>query len=558
MRRRCSGGWGMAEAFDLEAHKQAMRDAGWWEDKTADDHLEAAIAAHPERKAVVAYRKDARYETPVKVMTYAELGEAVAQAAGSFRAMGIGPGDVVGVMLPNWWEFVVAVLALGRVGAVPNPLMHIFREHELRFMLGFAEAKAILIPKHFRNFDYGPMLDKLQAELPALKYVIEVDGEERSFDNLVMKSGAAPVSAAEGTPVDPGEMAVLMYTSGTTGEPKGVMHCFNTLFACTKSLSTRFGLGDAEVVFGCTPFGHMTGYAAVMFQALYLGSTIVMMDVWEPEDAIAIMRREGATHMPGATPFLADMCRVILEGGKAPNLRTYLCGGAQIPPVVIENARKLLGLGASSLWGMTEGLSGSLTEPEKADTHSATTDGRAVDGVELLVADENLNPMPTGETGRLYFRGAQQFLGYYKKPGLDGRGPEGWFDTGDLAYMNDEGYIRIDERSKDIIIRGGENVPVVEIETVIYSHPRVVDAAIVGYPDVRLGEKGCAFLTLNDGGTFDMKELCAWMQEKGVAKQYWPEAVEVIETMPRTASGKIQKFVLKDLAKKHSNITTDA
>lgn len=547
----------MAKAFDLEAHKQAMRDAGWWQDKTPDDLLGTAIKAHPDRKAVIAYRQDAGYDTPVRVMTYAELGEAVAQAAGSFRAMGIGRGDVVGLMLPNWWEFVVAALALGRVGAVPNPLMHIFREHELRFMLGFAEAKAILIPSHFRNFDYGPMLDKLQAELPHLEHVIKVDGGARSFDRLVMGSGAEPVPATEGTPVDPAEMAVLMYTSGTTGEPKGVMHCFNTLFACTKALGARFGLGDSEVIFGCTPFGHMTGYAAAMFQTLYYGGTMVLMDIWEPEAAVRMMVREGATHMPGATPFLADICRVVAEGAEKPPLRTFLCGGAQIPPVVIENARKLLGLGASSLWGMTEGLSGSLTEPEKADIYSATTDGRALEGVELLIADENLNPVPQGETGRLYFRGAQQFLGYYRKPGLDGRGPEGWFDTGDLAFMNADGYIRIDGRSKDIIIRGGENVPVVEIESVLYSHPRIADAAIVGYPDARLGEKGCAFVVLTEGD-FAMQDLRDWMQDKGVARQYWPEAVEVIAAMPRTASGKIQKFQLKAQAAKYSDVTTDA
>lgn len=548
----------MSEGFDLVAHKQAMRDAGWWQDKTLDDLLEAAIAKHPERKAVVAYRQDAGYDAPFHTLTYAELGDAVAQAAGSFRAMGIGPGDVVGVMLPNWWEFVVASLALGRIGAVPNPLMHIFRERELRFMLGFAEAKAILIPHSFRGFAFGPMLDGLRADLPHLQHVIEVGGDSRDFADLVMNSGAAPVSAAEGTPVATDEMAVLMYTSGTTGEPKGVMHCFNTLTACVTALGKRFGLGDDEVVFGCTPFGHMTGYAAAMVQALYFGGTLVMMDVWEPKAAVAIMVREGATHMPGATPFLADMCRVVSEGAEKPALRTFLCGGAQIPPVVIENARSMLGLGASSLWGMTEALSGSLTEPEKAHLHSASTDGRAVEGVELLIADEDLNPMPVGETGRLYFRGAQQFLGYYKKPGLDGRGPEGWFDTGDLAYMNADGYIRIDGRSKDIIIRGGENVPVVEVEAVLYSHPRVADAAIVGYPDARMGERGCAFLTLKDDAPFTMETLCAWMKEKGVAKQYWPEALEVLDTMPRTASGKIQKFVLKDQAARHSDVTAEA
>lgn len=543
----------MSGQFDLVAHGKTMREQGWWQDRNLDDLLGDAIARFPAKKAIVSYRMDKGFEAPAKVMTYEELGTAVAKAAGAFRDMGIGKGDVVAIMLPNWWEFVVSAYALGRIGAIPNPLMHIFRERELRFMLGFADTKAIIIPKSFRGHDFESMLDGLKPELPRLQHIIVVDGDEkRSFDGLVMKSKAAPIPASQGTPPAPDEMAVLMYTSGTTGEPKGVMHCFNTLLACSKALGTRFGLDADDVHFGSTPFGHMTGYAAVMIQALYYGSTVVMQDVWEPKAGVAIMVREGVTHMAAATPFLADICRAVSDGAEAPKLTTFLCGGAQIPPVVIDNARKLLSLDVSSLWGMTESLAGTLTEPEKSVEKSASTDGRAVDGVELLIADENLKPVPTGTTGRLYFRGSQQFLGYYKKPGLDGRGPEGWFDTGDMAYMDEDGYIRIDGRTKDIIIRGGENVPVVEIESILYGHPRVADVAVVGYPDKRMGERGCAFLVLKEGEAFSMDELQEWMGKSGAAKQYWPEAIEIIGVMPRTASGKIQKFVLREKAAKYS------
>ncbi len=545
----------MSDGFDLAAHARAMRTAGWWQDRTFDDLLESAIAASPLKKAVVAYRKDRGFDIPAKVMTYAELGDAVAQAAGSLRALGIGRGDVIGLMLPNWWEFVVAAFAACRIGAVPNPLMPIFRERELRFMLGFAETRAILIPKSFRGHDFPQMIERLRPELSALQHVIVVDGDgPQSFDRIVMNSGAAPVPAAAGTPADPGEMALLMYTSGTTGEPKGVMHCFNTQVACVTALGNRLGLTPEDVHFAVAPFGHMTGYTAMMLQGIHCGGTLVLQDVWEPEAGVAIMAREGATHMAAATPFLSDICNVIAKGGPVPGLRTFLCGGAQIPPVVIERARQMMNLGVSSLWGMSESLAGSLTEPERAQEKSATTDGRAVEGVELLIADADLNPLPQGETGRLWFRGAQQFLGYYKRPGLDGRGPEGWFDTGDLAYMDPEGYIRINGRSKDIVIRGGENIPVVEIEAILYRHPRVTDAAIVGYPDRRMGERACAFLVLADRAPFTMEDLRAWMEGSGAARQYWPEAVEVIETMPRNAAGKIQKFLLKEQAAKYAAI----
>jgi len=541
------------QKFDRAAHAKAMRAEGWWQDLTFDDLLDRAIAADPNKPALISYRHDAGYAAPVRTISYIDLGDAVAKAAGAFSAMGIGKGDVVAIMLPNWAEFVIASYALTRIGAIPNPLMHIFRERELRFMLKFADTKGIVIPKSFRGHDFEAMLEGLRPELPDLKNVIVVDGAgANSWENAITKSPAKPLAAADVARIDPGAMCVLMYTSGTTGEPKGVMHCCNTMIACVKSLGDRFGLTPSDVHIGSTPFGHMTGYTAVMVQALYYGSTVVMMDVWDGAAATEIMVRDGVSHMAGATPFLADICRVVGAGSPAPKLSTFLCGGAQIPPPVIANATKLLNLRVSSLWGMTESLAGTLTEPERAFEKSATTDGRAVDGVELLIADEDLAPLPTGETGRLYFRGSQQFLGYYKKPGLAGRGAEGWFDTGDLAYMDAEGYIRIDGRSKDIIIRGGENVPVVEIEAMFYAHPDVVDAAIVGYPDPRMGERGCVFLALKDGASFTMDDVIALMSKNGAAKQYWPEALEIIPAMPRTASGKIQKFILKDQAAKHA------
>ena len=540
-------------AYDWAAHCARMRATGLWQDLTIDDLLARAIAQAPDKPALVAYRADAGWDAPVRRITHAELGALVEKAAGALRARGIGPGDVVAIMLPNWWEFVVAAYACNRIGAIPNPLMHIFRERELRFMLKFSDTKAIFVPQNFRGFDFPAMLAGLRAELPALQHVIVAGGSGPDSFDALLTGAAAPVPIGQGHRIDPTAPCVLMYTSGTTGEPKGVMHCYNTLIACNNALAGRFGHTADDVHIGAAPFGHMTGYAAIMLQGLSRASTVVLQDVWDGAAATGIMVREGVTHMAGATPFLADICRVVTEGAPAPGLRTFLCGGAQIPPVVIENARKLLGLNVSSLWGMTEGLSGSLTEPERAAEKSATTDGRALEGVELLIADENLNPMPTGKTGRLFFRGTQQFIGYYKRPGLCGRGPEGWFDTGDLAYMDAEGYIRIDGRSKDILIRGGENVPVVEIEGILYRHPAVQDAAIVGYADDRMGERGCAFVVLKPGQSLSFDEMQAWMSQHGAAKQYWPEQLECIPAMPRTASGKIQKFVLREQAAKYAN-----
>ncbi len=231
-------------------------------------------------------------------------------------------------------------------------------------------------------------------------------------------------------------------------------------------------------------------------------------------------------------------------------MRTFLCAGAPILPVLIERALKSLGIPVSSLWGMTESLTSTLTEPERASEKSSTSDGRAVTGVEVKVVDQEGKILPTGQTGTLKVRGAQMFLGYFQRTDLQTFDDAGWFDSGDLAFTDAEGYIRINDRTKDVLIRGGENVPVFEIEALLYKHPALAEVAIVGYPDARLGERSCAFVVVRPGSMFDLASAQSYTAQCHVAKQYWPEQVEVLGTLPRTPSGKIQKFVLGELALK--------
>ena len=547
-----------AQAFEPAAHARAMRDAGFWLDKTIDNFLVDAVTRTPDKPAIVAYRAD--QPEPVR-LSYQQLADKVALAAGALRGLGVGPGDVVALQLPNWWEFVVTALACGRIGAVVNPLMPIFRERELEFMLGFAEAKVLVVPASFRNFDHEAMAERLKRELPKLEHVLVVDGTGAGAFDRVLLQGQMRVEAASGSAgagagsaLDPGELAVMMFTSGTTGSPKGVMHSCNTLLACNTALAERFGLGSDDVLFACSPVGHMTGYAAVLVLGVYLGSTIVLQDIWEARRGTAIMAAEGVTYTAASSPFLSDICNAVAEGAPKPeHLRSFLCGGAPIPPVLIERAASELDLKVCSLWGMTESLSSTLTEPSRAADKSATSDGRALAGVEVRIVDFDGQPLAQGESGRLLVRGAQMTLGYYKRPDLDTFDAQGWFDTGDLGCMDDEGYIRINGRTKDVLIRGGENVPVVEIEALLYKHPAVLMAAIVGYPDDRLGERACAFVELRPDAVLTLADVQAYMAECRVAKQYWPERVEVVPALPRTPSGKLQKFILKERAKDYRN-----
>ncbi|MCK1480767.1 AMP-binding protein [Bradyrhizobium sp. 197] len=521
----------------------SFREAGYWLDKSVDQLLTEAAARAPDKVAIVADRAD-REQAPR--FTYAELARLADRAASSLLRLGVGRGDVVTVQLPNWWEFVVTAFACGKVGAVMNPVMPILRERELLYILNFCEAKVFIVPKSYRGFDYAAMAQGMRPDLPHLKHVIVADGEdETGFERMLLSSEPGRLPAG----LRPDDMAVLMFTSGTTGEPKGVMHSSNSLIACCKALSGRFGLDAGDVLLVASPVGHMTGYAAIVLLSVYLGGTMILQDIWEARRGVNLMAREGVTYTAASTPFLSDICDAVKAGAPDPSsLRSFLCGGAPIPSVLIGRAADELGLTVCSLWGMTEVLSGTLTEPACAAEKSAQTDGRAQDGMEVRIVDTKGQLVPTGESGRLLVRGAQMFKGYYKRPELPTFDGDGWFDSGDLAYMDKDGYIRISGRVKDILVRGGENVPVVEIENLLYKHPAVSAVAVVGFPDARLGERGCAFIVPRAGSTIDLAAVQSYLSEARMAKQFWPERVEIVAELPRTASGKIQKFKLREFA----------
>jgi cyclohexanecarboxylate-CoA ligase len=530
-------------AAKLDRSQASFREAGYWLDKSVDQLLAEAAARAPDKIAIIADRTD---RDRASRFTYGELVKLADRAASSLLRLGVGHGDVVTVQLPNWWEFVVTAFACSKIGAVMNPVMPILRERELLYILNFCQAKVFIVPKSYRGFDYAAMAQGMRAELPHLKHMIVADGEgETSFDRMLLSAAADKLPAG----LRPDDTAVLMFTSGTTGEPKGVMHTSNSLIACCKALSERFGLDSSDVLLVASPVGHMTGYAAIVLLSVYLGGTMILQDVWEARRGVGLMASGGVTYTAASTPFLGDICDAVKAGAPQPkSLRSFLCGGAPIPSVLIERAADELGLKVCSLWGMTEVLSGTLTEPARAAEKSASTDGRPLEGMEVKIVDTEARPAPAGESGRLLVRGAQMFKGYYKRPELPTFDSEGWFDSGDLAYLDEDGYIRISGRVKDILIRGGENVPVVELENLLYKHPAISAVAVVGFPDPRLGERGCAFIVPRGGSTIDLAAVQAYLGEARMAKQFWPERVEIVAELPRTASGKIQKFKLREAA----------
>ncbi|WP_315801465.1 cyclohexanecarboxylate-CoA ligase [Bradyrhizobium sp. SZCCHNS3002] len=540
------------DAVLLGPRRAASIANGHWHDRTINDDLDACLATCPDKIALTAVRLDT---DTVRRFTYREMAALADRMAIGLSRLGVGRNDVVAMQLPNWWQFTLLYLACSRIGAVINPLMPIFRERELSFMLRHGEAKVMIVPKTFRNFDHEAMLRGLMPELPSLARLVVIGGGGADdFDALLtvpewetaVDANAILGSARPG----PDDITQLIYTSGTTGEPKGVMHSANTLMANIIPYAQRLKLGADDVVLMASPMAHQTGFMYGLMMPIMLKASAVLQDVWEPNRAVDLIRAEKATFTMASTPFLTDLTRTVTETGKpVPSLRSFLCAGAPIPGPLAEQAQAGLGAKIVSAWGMTENGAVTLINLDDDDKLASTTDGCPLPGVELKVVDADGKPLPPRQSGKLLVRACSNFGGYLKRPQWNGTDAEGWFDTGDLAYITPAGYIRISGRSKDVIIRGGENIPVVELEALLYKHPAVAQVAIVAYPDERLGERACAVIVPKAGQTIDFSGMVEFLKSHKLAIQYIPEKLIVRDAMPSTPSGKIQKFRLRDMLK---------
>lgn len=540
------------DAILIQPRRANMIGKGFWHDRTINDDLDACLAECPDKIALTAVSLDTG---TTKRFTYRELAVMADRIAVGLVRLGVRKNDVVSCQLPNWWQFTLTYLACSRIGAVMNPLMHIFRERELSFMLAHGESKVAIVPKTFRGFDYEQMVNGIRAKLPALKHLLVVGGSgPDSFEaRLSGPSWEREPDAQEILTRDrpgPDDITQLIYTSGTTGEPKGVMHTANTLMANIVPYAQRLHLSSEHVVLMASPMAHQTGFMYGLMMPVMLRAGVVLQDIWEPKKAIEVIRAESVTFTMASTPFLTDLSKTVAESGSGvPSLQIFLCAGAPIPGPLVEQACAALGAKIVSAWGMTENGAVTTTRLEDADERSVNTDGCPLPGMEVRAVDADGSDVPIGEVGSLLVRGCSNFGGYLKRPEWNSTDADDWFDTGDLARLDADGYIRISGRSKDVIIRGGENIPVVEIESLLYRHPAVAQVAIVAYADERLGERACAFVVTKPEQQFDMPTMVEFLKSHQMAIQYIPERLIVHEAMPVTPSGKIQKFKLREMVK---------
>ena len=418
------------------------RAEGHWRDRTLLDYFDEAVARKPDAVAVVARRVEDGGET---TLSWRQLKRLSDRMALGLHAHGLGRGDVLAFQLPNWWQFYCLHIACLRLGVCSNPLMPIFRERELSFMLDFADAKALVTPGVFRGHDHAAMARELRPSLPKLEhlFVIGDNFEAALLDPELEREVDAGAVFAAGRP-EPDEVIQLLYTSGTTGEPKGVMHTSNTLLAMVMSYVERIGLGEDTAILMGSPLAHQTGFMYGLILSPVLGAKTCYLDIWQPEAALSLIRDEAVTFTMGATPFLADLTNSpVLDRYDISSLETFVSAGAPIPRVLVERASERLGCFVHSGWGMTENGFGSGTRKSDPPERVFGTDGCAVSCLEVRVVGEDGSPVPDEEEGRLQVRGAGQFVGYLKRPERYDTDGDGWFETGDNARMDADGYIRI-------------------------------------------------------------------------------------------------------------------
>jgi cyclohexanecarboxylate-CoA ligase len=466
--------------------------------------------------------------------------------AAGLRGLGVGAGDVVAYQLPNWWEAAVVFLAAARAGAVVNPVLPIFRERELRFILGQSGARVLVAPGRFRERDYPAEIAALRRELPALEHVVVARGEAPAgmspFDSLL---DAAPDAAP--LRVDPGALLMLMYTSGTTAEPKGVLHTHETLAAEVTSLERVHGLGPADSTLMPSPLTHISGVVHGILAPALLGTSAVLMERWDAALGLELIARERVTYMVGAPTFLRDLAdhprRAEFDLG---SLRLFSCGGAEVSADLIRRARLSLGCVAKRVYGSTEFPTITTTDADDADTMGIETEGRPIEPVRLRIADAEGNPVATGVDGEVQARGPERFVGYTDAAlTAEAFTADGWFRTGDLGRVDAGGYLRITGRIKDIVVRKGEKFSARELEELIARHPAVAEAAVVALPDRESGEIACAVVSLRPGSRLALEELASFLTAAGLARQKLPERLEIMGELPHTESGKVQKAAIR-------------
>lgn len=523
---------------------------------TGSGHWNNLIIAHNAAEMAVRFSNDVALVDGTTIRTHAQIFEEALRLAEWFRSNGLQPGDVISFQLPNWWETVTINLAACISGLIVNPIVPIYRDAEVEYILKNSESRIFFIPEVFRSINYVEMVDKLRPLLPNLETIVVVRGQATRDDfvcygdwnegNLLASMGVDPSKPPE---LDPNTIKMLLYTSGTTGRAKGVLHSHNAIQAEIAAVTKFWDLTKDDVILMPSPVTHITGYIYGIELMSAIGCKLVYMDKWNADHAVDLIAEHEVTFSIGATPFLVELVTALEKRGESSaSLRLFACGGAPVAPEVIRRAQAVLpNCLAFRVYGSSEAptVTAGVASGDPVEL-GATTDGCILNYEVKIVDPVTGERLRDGTEGEILVRGPELMLGYAEwQDTLDAFDDEDYFRTGDLGFISHERYITISGRKKDLIIRGGENISAKEVEDVLHNHPAIAEAAVVAMPDERLGETPVAYVVLRKGKSVAFEELKAFLEEAKLARQKFPERLFILAEMPRTASGKILKHVLR-------------
>lgn len=534
--------------------RDEILDASGWKVRRGPDDTASirTVAELAWEKAKLTPERVACYFDDEPPITYKSIVTETESLCRSLAHYGLMAGDTISFQLPNWRESVVINLAAAALGLVVNPISPIYRGAELRFILTDARSKVVFIPSKYRSTDYARLLEVLRPEIPELQHVFIVRGAatENSYEDLIRagrgRSHAMPK-------VNPNSVKMVMYTSGTTGPAKGVLHSHRSIAETHIDYRQIWEVTDEDVMLMPSPVTHGTGYILGLEIPFYTEASVVFMERWDPARAVQLIEERKATLCAGATVFLQDLVDAATDvKSRLPSMRLFSCGGAAVSPELIyRSAEAMERCRAMRVYGSTEAPLVTKGSPGRADLGlAAETDGK-ISKFDVKVVDLSGKSVPAGESGEVLVRGPPLMIGYTNpRDTEEAFDAEGYFATGDIGIVTVDGALIITGRRKDLIIRGGENISPKEIEDAIALHPAVREVAVVAMPHPRLGEAVCAYIIVNQGSEAPaLMDLVELLEQQGLARQKFPERLEYLDSFPRTASGKIRKDLLRDALK---------
>ncbi|MFE9635296.1 AMP-binding protein [Streptomyces sp. NPDC006463] len=526
------------------------RRRGWWRDGTFLDDLRRQARERPRKLAVAGRRLD---EARTDTLDYAELTRLTDRFAGALLELGVQRGDVVAVQLPNRWEMVPLMFACMAVGAVICPIAPVCQEDELRHRLALTEARVCVTVPEWEGFPLADTIGALRSELP-LEHVVVVGGRAREdvvdfHDHFVAVHWEKQRSSdLEGRQLRPDEPFVVLFTSGTTGFSKGVVHSQNTVHSGVRGYVDTFLLRDDLVIAVTTPLVHYSGFGQGVLAGVMLGGTIVFQDGEDHTGLLDLVERYRATLLYGPPPTLSGVARAQqIDPHDVSSLRHTVTGAAPVLQQLVDELRDTFGARTYSVWGMSEFGPVTISRLDYNQDWAAHSHGRPIDSMEIRI-DVCHDPGKRATVGRLRARGASQALGYYKQQdAFDSElTADGWFDTGDVAREDGRGGIRILGRSRDTVLRDGIVVPMAELEAIISRHPKVVEATLLG-PNGLVDDPILAVAVPRGRNHPTLAELRDHLRDAGQDPRFFPERLEVVEALPKTLTGKVRKVELREL-----------